>query len=152
MNRFFRNLLATTTTVVAISALAAVPAQAQTISGGSCGAGYYQQDAYPLGTDWGGATGAGVLFLYYNKSTGTNCAILRRDSQFSVTDGMAVILEGGGNSDVDGQRAYTQYAGPVYVKAPGSCVRVRGDITGYWTGTPYDEVKHTGNSGWVHCG
>ncbi|MFC9297369.1 hypothetical protein ACFTWH_24530 [Streptomyces sp. NPDC057011] len=153
MKRFFRNLLATTTGVVAISALAAVPAEAQTISGGSCGAGYYQQDAYPLG-DSQGATGAGVLFLYYNASTGTNCAILRRDSQFYVTDGMSVILEGAGKSDVDGQRAYTQYAGPVYVKAPGSCVRVRGDITGSWVGPndTYIVKKHTGNSGWVHCG
>ncbi|MFE2170883.1 hypothetical protein ACFXB3_38365 [Streptomyces sp. NPDC059447] len=153
MKRFFRNLLVTTSGMVAITALAAVPAQAQTISGGSCGAGYVQQDAYPLGTDWGGATGAGVLFLYYNSSTGKNCAILRRDAGFVVTDGMSVILESsGGGIDLDGQRAYTQYAGPVWVSARGQCVKVSGDVTGYWKGTPYDEVKHTGNSGWVHCG
>ncbi|MFI1286043.1 MULTISPECIES: hypothetical protein [unclassified Streptomyces] len=154
VNRFVRNLLATTTGVVAISALAAVPAQAQTISGGSCGAGYYQQDAYPLG-DHAGATGAGVMFLYYNKSTGKNCAILRRDSQFAVSDGMGIsITTSNGKSDVDGQRAYTQYAGPVYVSAAGQCVKLSGHITGAWLGndSSYLEKTHKETTGWVHCG
>ncbi|MEU9301799.1 hypothetical protein [Streptomyces sp. NPDC048269] len=153
MKRIVRNTLATFAGVVAVSTLAMAPAQAQTISGGSCGAGYYQQDAYPLGDDQG-ATGAGVLFLYYNRSTGTNCAILRRDASFHVTDGMGISLEGGGKSDVDGQRAYTQYAGPVYVKAPGSCVKVSGHITGVWLGddSSYLEKTHRENTGWVHCG
>ncbi|MCX5147030.1 hypothetical protein OHB36_09635 [Streptomyces sp. NBC_00320] len=62
MKRIVRNTLATVTGVVAVSTLAAVPAEAQTISGGSCGAGYHQQDAYPLGNSQG-ATGAGVIFL-----------------------------------------------------------------------------------------
>ncbi|MGW7455462.1 hypothetical protein [Streptomyces sp. NPDC054787] len=154
MKRILRRTFALMTGVVAVSALAAVPAQAQTISGGSCGAGYYQQDAYPLG-DHAGATGAGVMFLYYNKSTGTNCAILRRDANFSVTDGMGIVLkDSSGKADVDGQRAYTQYAGPVYLKAPGKCVQVSGHITGFWLGddSSYLEKTHNGNSGWVHCG
>lgn len=151
MNRFFRNLLAIVTGVVAVSALAAVPAQAQTISGGSCGAGYRQQDAYPLG-DHAGATGAGVIFLYYNPSTRWNCAILRRDVKFNITDGMGVSLTGGGKTDVDGQRAYTQYAGPVYVYAPGSCVKVSGHVTGFWDGSTGWPGTYKGDSGWVHCG
>ncbi|MFF3680149.1 hypothetical protein ACFYYS_40035 [Streptomyces sp. NPDC002120] len=154
MNRFFRNLLAVTTGLVAVSALAAVPAEAQAISGGSCGAGYYQQDAYPLG-DTNGATGAGVMFLYYNKSTGKNCAILRRDASFRVTEGMSIILEdSSGQSVGDGQRGYTQYAGPIYLYAPGRCVKLRGEVTGYWTGddSTYLVKKHNENTGWVHCG
>ncbi|MGW7436161.1 hypothetical protein [Streptomyces sp. NPDC054849] len=154
MNRFLRNLLATTTGVVAISALAAVPAQAQTINSGSCGAGYYQQDAYPLGSE-SGEVGAGVVFLYYNSSTGTNCAILRRDANFKVTYGMGVTLkDSAGNTATDGQRAYTQYAGPVYLKAPGRCVQVYGQLTGYWMGSNSTHLEKTwdGGSRWVHCG
>ncbi|WP_327414720.1 hypothetical protein [Streptomyces sp. NBC_01233] len=154
MNRFFRNLLAVTTGVVAVSTLAAVPAQAQTINSGSCGAGYRQQDAFPLGDNMG-ASGAGVVFLYYNSSTGTNCAILRRDSRFKVTDGMGVSLkDSAGNSVADGQRAYTRFAGPVYLKAPGRCVQVYGQLTGIWLteNSSYLEKEHHGGSGWVHCG
>ncbi|WP_327736068.1 hypothetical protein OG749_21965 [Streptomyces nojiriensis] len=154
MNRISRRALAITTGMVAVSALAAVPAQAQTISGGSCGAGYYQQDAYPLGDDFG-ASGAGVMFLYYNKSTGKNCAILRRDSKFHVTDGMGISIDASnGRSDNDGQRAYTSYAGPVYVSAAGACVKLTGFITGAWI-TPdssYLEKTHKETTGWVHCG
>ncbi|MFD8635090.1 hypothetical protein [Streptomyces sp. NPDC059533] len=152
MKRFFRNLLVTTSGMVAITALAAVPAQAQTISGGSCGAGYYQQDAYPLG-DYSGATGAGVIFLYYNASTGKNCAILRRDTAFNITDGMSVTLESsGGGIDLDGQRAYTQYAGPVWVSARGQCVKLTGEVRGYWNGSTGLSGTHKENTGWVHCG
>ncbi|MEU6295927.1 hypothetical protein [Streptomyces erythrochromogenes] len=152
MNRISRRALALTTGVAALSALAAVPAQAQTISGGSCGAGYYQQDAYPLG-DHTGATGAGVIFLYYNKSTGKNCAILRRDSKFNITDGMGVsITASDGKSDIDGQRAYTQYAGPVYVAARGKCIKLWGEVTGFWNGSSGWSGTHKDTTGWVHCG
>ncbi|WP_073920918.1 hypothetical protein [Streptomyces sp. CB00455] len=154
MNRLVRNLLTVATGVVAIAGLAAVPAQAQTINGGSCGAGYRQQDAYALGDD-SGISGAGVVFLYYNSSNGTNCAILRRDANFRVTYGMGVTLrDDAGHSVSDGQRAYTQYAGPVYLKAPGRCVQVDGQLTGVWMGdnSTYLEKTHDGGSPWVHCG
>ncbi|WP_030298729.1 hypothetical protein [Streptomyces katrae] len=151
MKRIVRNTLATVTGVVAVSTLAAAPAQAQTVSGGSCGAGYYQQDAYPLG-DHAGATGSGVLFLYYNKSTGKNCAILRRDAEFIITDGMGITLRASnGAVDSDGQRAYEQYAGPVYVNARGACVKVDGFVTGVWSGS-FAAGTQRGDSGWVHCG
>ncbi|MEV0413892.1 hypothetical protein AB0I68_24565 [Streptomyces sp. NPDC050448] len=152
MNRILRRALAIGTGVAAVSALAAVPAEAQTVSGGSCGAGYYQQDAYPLG-DGEGATGAGVIFLYYSSSTGKNCAILRRDANFLVTDGMDISLKSSnGGSDVDGQRAYTQYAGPVYVSARGACVQINAHVTGVWKGSAYLVSTHSENTGWVHCG
>ncbi|MFD7084849.1 spore-associated protein A [Streptomyces sp. NPDC002181] len=152
MKRIVRNTLATITGVVAVSALAAVPAEAQTVSGGSCGAGYYQQDAYPLG-DSQGATGAGVIFLYYNSSTGKNCAILRRDANFLVSDGMDISIDSSsGGTDVDGQRAYTTYAGPVYVSARGACVRMTAHITGAWKNSAYLPKTHSENTGWVHCG
>ncbi|MEU8837916.1 hypothetical protein AB0D97_02135 [Streptomyces roseus] len=152
MNRILRRALAIGSGVAAVSALAAVPAEAQTISGGSCGAGYYQQDAYPLG-DSQGATGAGVIFLYYNSSTGKNCAILRRDVNFIVSDGMDISLDSSsGGSDVDGQRAYTQYAGPVYVSARGACVRITAHVTGVWKDSAYLAKTHSENTGWVHCG
>ncbi|MEU9181387.1 hypothetical protein AB0C90_31840 [Streptomyces sp. NPDC048550] len=152
MKRIVRNTLATVTGVVAVSTLAAVPAEAQTISGGSCGAGYYQQDAYPLGNSQG-ATGAGVIFLYFNSSTGKNCAILRRDANFLVTDGMSISLtSSSGGSDGDGQRSYTQYAGPVYVSARGACVQVSASVTGAWRDSAYLPSTHRENTGWVHCG
>lgn len=152
MNRTLRRALSIGAGVAAVSALAAVPAEAQTISGGSCGAGYYQQDAYPLG-DSQGATGAGVIFLYYNSSTGKNCAILRRDADFLVSDGMDISLDSSsGGTDVDGQRAYTQYAGPVYVSARGACVRISAHITGAWKNSAYLPKTHSENTGWVHCG
>ncbi|MGW7462362.1 hypothetical protein [Streptomyces sp. NPDC054797] len=151
MNRFLRNLLAIVTGVVAISTLAAVPAQAQTINSGSCGAGYYQQDAYPLGDNLG-ATGAGVLFLYYNSSTGKNCAILRRDESFIASGGMGVTLKSsGGGATSDGGSSYRSYAGPIYLYAPNQCVYLSGWITGVWSGS-YAVGTHSGNSGWVHCG
>ncbi|MFE0579338.1 hypothetical protein [Streptomyces sp. NPDC058874] len=152
MNRISRRVLAITTGVVAVSSLAAVPAQAQTISGGSCGAGYYQQDAYPLG-DHTGASGAGVMFLYYNKSTGKNCAILRRDTQFNVTDGMGIAISSSdGKVSADNRRTYTQYAGPVYVSAPGKCVMLSGHVTGFWNGSSGWPGTHRETTGWVHCG
>ncbi|MFK0045240.1 hypothetical protein ACIQU4_14180 [Streptomyces sp. NPDC090741] len=152
MNRILRRALAIGTGVAAVSALAAVPAEAQTVSGGSCGAGYYQQDAYPLG-DSQGATGAGVIFLYYSSSTGKNCAILRRDADFLVSDGMGITLKSSsGGVDSDGQRAYTQYAGPVYVSARGACVQITANITGAWKNSAYLAKTHSENTGWVHCG
>ncbi|MFE2476663.1 hypothetical protein [Streptomyces sp. NPDC001194] len=152
MNRILRRALAVGTGVAAVSALAAVPAEAQTVSGGSCGAGYHQQDAYPLG-DSQGATGAAVIFLYYNSSTGKNCAILRRDANFLVTDGMSISLKSSsGGSDVDGQRAYTTYAGPVYVSARGACVQISASTRGVWRDSAYLASTHSENTGWVHCG
>ncbi|MFJ7260869.1 hypothetical protein ACIQV2_11945 [Streptomyces globosus] len=151
MNRIIR-ALALTTGTAALCTLAAVPAQAATISGGSCGAGYRLQDAYPLGTDRG-ADGSGVISLYYSSSTGKNCAILRRDANFNITDGMGVTLTASnGASDTDGQRAYRDYAGPVYVAARGMCVKVSGHVTGAWKGSFAAGTFTGGSGGWVHCG
>ncbi|WP_405787768.1 hypothetical protein [Streptomyces sp. NBC_01367] len=96
-----------------------------------------------------------MMYLYYNKSTGKNCAILRRDSKFGVTDGMGISIDASnGRSDSDGQRAYTQYAGPVFVSAAGACVQLTGFITGSWLteNSSYLEKTHRETTGWVHCG
>ncbi|MGW2655276.1 hypothetical protein ACWC1D_16700 [Streptomyces sp. NPDC001478] len=83
----------------------------------------------------------GYTYLYYNSSTGLNCAYTVPKSG-GVRQFMSVGLfresDGAGVWD-DGD--YVQYAGPVYLYAPGTCVLFNGQV-GSWAG----------NSGYGHCG
>ncbi|MGW1467846.1 hypothetical protein ACWCPT_26285 [Streptomyces sp. NPDC002308] len=83
----------------------------------------------------------GYSYLFYNSATGLNCAYTVPKSG-GVRQFMAVGLfresDGAGVWD-DGD--YVQYAGPVYLYAPGTCVSFNGQV-GSWAG----------NSGAGHCG
>ncbi|MFJ2559269.1 MULTISPECIES: hypothetical protein [unclassified Streptomyces] len=84
----------------------------------------------------------GYTYLYYSSATGKNCAYTIPKSGTGTRQFMYVGLfresDGAGVWD-DGD--YTQYAGPVYLDARGTCVLVNGQV-GSWAG----------NSGWGHCG
>jgi hypothetical protein len=100
---------------------------------GECGSGYTQVDSYAIGS-------AGTLELYYNSSSGKNCAIARDSSPGSGYKAVYIGLENKPWADVD-DGTFTYYAGPVYVSARGQCIDVRGDIGNTVT------VKES-----VHCG
>ncbi|MEU1072712.1 MULTISPECIES: hypothetical protein [unclassified Streptomyces] len=84
----------------------------------------------------------GYTYLYYNSATGMNCAYTVPKSGSGTRQFMYVGLfrqsDGVGVWD-DGD--FTQYAGPVYLHAPGTCVQFNGQV-GTWAG----------NSGYGHCG
>ncbi|MBD0424677.1 hypothetical protein H0H10_36865 [Streptomyces sp. TRM S81-3] len=85
---------------------------------------------------------SGYTYLYYSSATGMNCAYTVPKSGSGTRQFMHVGLfrqsDGAGVWD-SGQ--YTQYAGPVYLHAPGTCVSFNGQVASW-----------SGNSGYGHCG
>jgi hypothetical protein len=111
-------------TVAAGAFGAASPASAATY-GGECGSGYGVVNSDAIGSK-------GTVFLTYNRSTGRNCVVAKRNSV-----GSAVLIEAGlsispagSHWDVFDGGFYTSYAGPIYLSAAGKCVDWMGRITG----------------------
>ncbi|GAA4579655.1 hypothetical protein GCM10023194_05830 [Planotetraspora phitsanulokensis] len=126
-------------------ALIATPASAATAS---CGSGYAFLDSYPIkGLDTN-RTG-GYVSLYYNSSTGKNCAIAKPISSWSglvnhldvqlTTNSYPGFVDDGLNAN------YHQWAGPIYIPARGECV----DVGGYFD---YGGERFAGHAYQVHCG
>ncbi|GAA0412159.1 hypothetical protein GCM10009530_75910 [Microbispora corallina] len=139
--------------VIAATAVVSTPASANTYMVGSCGSGYSVQEAFPLSSDTAPATGSGVIFLYYNSSTGKNCAILRRDVDFVASGGMGITLRvSDGQVATDASSNYRSYAGPVYLYGRGHCVSVDAWVRGYWKDSAYLSHTDTGGIAWSHCG
>ncbi|WP_406321601.1 hypothetical protein [Streptomyces sp. NBC_01637] len=113
-------------------------------------------DSYAVRTDSGTGTVYGYVHLYYDSSTGKNCAVNVATSAggYGVYKPMTIILWECAASDTNcnnpyeedyDQGSYSQYAGPVSVTAPGHCVRVAATI------------QYKGEQGWLvsplgHCG
>ncbi|MER7368510.1 hypothetical protein ACI2LC_18740 [Nonomuraea wenchangensis] len=134
---------------IAPLALAAAPAQAASCSGSQINS---------IAVKNSSGTTYGTLKLYYNSSTGNNCAQLDRVVNYGTKKGMILSLYACGNGwsvskchqdfyDI-GQDSgqFGQYAGPVTVYGKGRCIQVEASV-------------QAGNNSWAnyhspvfHCG
>ncbi|MGY0056500.1 hypothetical protein ACWY4P_08065 [Streptomyces sp. LZ34] len=85
---------------------------------------------------------SGYTYLYYSSATGKNCAYTVPKSGSGTRQFMYVgLFRASDNAGVWDEGDYTQYAGPVYLDARGTCVLFNGQVSSW-----------SGNSGWGHCG
>ncbi|WP_244938727.1 serine/threonine protein kinase [Actinomadura madurae] len=91
--------------------------QAVCNSGGH-GGGYYVQRSM--------AVSGGVAYLLYNSST-YNCAVTIKTTNVGKKSPVSTWIQKKGGSKIGDSGSFAWYAGPVYVKAPGTCVRFGGN-------------------------
>lgn len=112
-------------------------------------------DSKPLRSPSGANSGIGRLELYYNSSTGNNCAmVVHTGASYGVAAETYVSIircaetvwdgkcDGGSGFDSD-YGNFSYYAGGVRVHAPNNCISTQGSIK--WNG-----VYHTAKIG-GHC-
>ena len=145
-----RARLALVTAATAVAA--AVPAATASAAGnpytptGVCGAGYHVIDHHDLRGPKGGLLG--TTYLLWNGAAKKNCAVTIKRRAIGVpTFVEASLAKKDGWYKADNSLDYRYYAGPVYVKAPRTCV--------IWGGRMSD-AKGNGDS-WIspkfgHCG
>ncbi|MFA1548677.1 serine/threonine protein kinase [Actinomadura chokoriensis] len=90
----------------------------QACNSGGHGSGYYVQRSLSVS--------GGVAYLLYN-SSGYNCAVTMKTVNVGKASPVSVWIQKQGGSSIAGSGSYSWYAGPVYVKAPGVCVRFGGN-------------------------
>ncbi|HET9172007.1 MAG TPA: hypothetical protein VFN97_21420 [Actinospica sp.] len=128
-----RKTISASLSVAALGAmLVAAPEASATSSGGSCVGSLIS--ASPIIEDQGNNVGStlGYLNVYWDGSTGENCAILNSaSSDWGQTKWMAVQLFEKGNpsnSQTDANY-YKYYAGPISVPGAGRCIYADGTIS-----------------------
>jgi hypothetical protein len=111
-----------------------------------CGAGYHKVDRHRLYSGSSHTTLLAATFLLYNASSGRNCAVTMKRRFIGTPTYTTVSLKVKGKKRpwvVDyGQFKY--YAGPVYKRAPGRCVRWGATVK-----TPFGEDGYISPFG--HC-
>ncbi|MEU5803220.1 serine/threonine protein kinase [Streptomyces sp. NPDC047804] len=118
-------------------ASASTPAQ-KAVS--ACGSSYYVQRQYSLGL------GQNVtVFLLYSSSTGNNCVVTVKHENvgayYGTATGLGAGIQAEGGSMKKDDDDYKYYAGPVYLNAPGKCVR-------FWA--HYQEIGASSIRDWYH--
>jgi hypothetical protein len=90
-----------------------------------CGAGFYKIDKHKLYSGSRHTTLLATTFLLYNGDTGQNCAVTMKRHYIGerTTTGVSLKVKGKRRPWVVDQDQYKYYAGPVYRRAPGRCVR-----------------------------
>ncbi|GGP90432.1 spore-associated protein A [Streptosporangium pseudovulgare] len=94
---------------------------------GPCGGGYYQIDVYNI-SNLAGKT-VGRTHLYYSRSTKKNCALTYATPAKRGYKAVKLRRSGTLKWTVDAG-TFSEYAGPVYVSAPGKCIDIEGYIGG----------------------
>ncbi|MFI1094754.1 hypothetical protein [Streptomyces sp. NPDC020917] len=98
-----------------------------------CGSSYAFRQSWSITDSWSaGQLTTGFIDVYYNSSNGYNCLTVRANSNVTgVNHLIAGIRKSGASSyTIDGLNSnYTQYAGPVYAYAPGSCIDIYGELS-----------------------
>lgn len=127
--------------------LIAAPAASATSSGGSC-VGQLISSSNVV-EDQGNSVGTvlGYLNVYWDSSTGQNCAVLNSaSSDWGQTKWMSVDLYEAGNpyNDQSDNNYYKYYAGPVSVPGAGRCIYADANIS--------LETPNVATSGWVEAG
>ncbi|MGW7334641.1 serine/threonine protein kinase [Streptomyces sp. NPDC054808] len=118
-------------------AQAATPAQRAVAA---CGSSYYVQRSHTMGLG-----GNVTVYQLYSSTTGNNCVVTLKHENAGAYYGTATGLgagiqaEGGSWKKDDGD--YKYYAGPVYIYAPGKCVR-------FWA--HYQELGASSIHEWYH--
>ncbi|MGW2871553.1 hypothetical protein [Kitasatospora sp. NPDC001225] len=116
-----------------------------------CGSAYDFKWSWDITDNSSAAPVVGFIDIYYNSGNGYNCAIARgRDAAVTGQHEIYVAIRRSGTDgwiDDGAGSNYTQYAGPVYVYAKGSCI----DFVG---GLKYNEFTGQGASSYKaqHCG
>ncbi|MFF5341946.1 hypothetical protein ACWDUG_16370 [Streptomyces cellulosae] len=121
------------------SIMAGMFTMAPSASAGGYGCSGSQIDSFPMYAS--GGTLFGNVFLYYDSSTGRNCAVTVATSAggYGVAKYMYVGISrcnetvdtgscSGSASVVDKKDSYKYYAGPVSIAAAGHCIAVTGQI------------------------
>ncbi|QKG22449.1 serine/threonine protein kinase [Actinomadura verrucosospora] len=85
----------------------------------ACGSGYNVQRSV--------AGSGGVAYLLYSNSTKKNCAVTMKTKNVGKASAVSVWLQAKGRSRTGDSGSFAWYAGPVYVSAPGVCVRFGGN-------------------------
>ncbi|MDL4820362.1 serine/threonine protein kinase [Actinomadura opuntiae] len=85
----------------------------------ACGSGYNVQRSI--------AGSGGTAYLLYSSSTKQNCAVTMKTRNVGKSSSVSVWLQAQGGARKGDSGSYAWYAGPVYVKAPGVCVRFGGN-------------------------
>ncbi|MEU8797236.1 protein kinase [Spirillospora sp. NPDC048819] len=90
----------------------------QVCNSGGHGGGYYVQRSLSVS--------GGTAYLMYNSST-YNCAVTIKTQNVGTKSPVSVWIQKQGGSTIADSGQFAWYAGPVYVKAPGACVRFGGN-------------------------
>lgn len=148
---YLRTRFATFVVALASAGMSLVPATSASASASvsaSCGSGYSYVDSYPLMDSWGEKSSTIKLYLYYNGSTGKNCAYTSTTEWTDISKYMFVTLSSSSDGPYGDNGYYRYYAGPVYVSARHECVSLSGglDLPGL-DGEKYRVSVHN-----VHCG
>ncbi|MGW4808253.1 hypothetical protein [Kitasatospora sp. NPDC004272] len=149
-----RRKIASTLAAFGIAA-AGLTVGAPTASAGEWGCAGNEIDTYSVTY---GSTMYGAVHLYYDSSTGKNCAVTVATSAggYGVAKYMSVMLarctqtSPSSTCSLDDVKVdadtYKYYAGPVSLSAAGHCISVRGRVT-------YNGHEAAGSTyGGVHCG
>ncbi|MET8354495.1 MULTISPECIES: hypothetical protein [unclassified Micromonospora] len=112
--------------IVAAGAPAVGPAPASAAAGygEQCGSSYQEIDDKVLLTS--GGQYFGHIYLMYSAQTKMNCVVAEKSSYVGVATWMNAKVETRGGRVAQDPGNYRYYAGPVYLYAPGECVRYSG--------------------------
>jgi len=111
-----------------------------------CGSGFHKIDRHRLYSGSSHTTLLAATFLLYNASSGKNCAVTMKRRFIGTPTYTTVSLKVKGKKRpwVVDYGNFKYYAGPVYRKAPGRCVRWGATIK-----TPFGEDSYISPFG--HC-
>ena len=127
------------------SSVALAPAASADETATICGSSYHTVYG-PYSTYTNTGTFAGNVYISYNSSNGYNCAY---STVSAATKGYYrdIVLESqAGDSSPSDSGYFNSFAGPVYLRAPGKCVKAAGYVT---TPAGSDDWFDTG---WHACG
>ncbi|WP_326654992.1 hypothetical protein [Streptomyces sp. NBC_01750] len=152
MPKLRRVLTAATVGIAGVAGSIAI-APAANAATSLCGSGYAYVGKHAMTRDsgTGGPRTGGYVYVYYSKQTRHNCAIAKpvpelRSTARKIGVGLYSPAYKRGHSDgYNSWENYRKWAGPVYVKAPHSCITVVGDVS---AGRAHYSVNKRG----VHCG
>lgn len=107
---------------VAATATVAAPAQAANpyTASGVCGAGYRVIDSHRILGPKGGWLG--TAYLTYSAATKKNCSVTIKQRAVGTKTYVETSLARTGGNYLARDGLFAYYAGPLYVKAPGTCV------------------------------
>jgi hypothetical protein len=90
--------------------------------------------------------GAFYTYLLYNSSNGKNCAVTLKQKNLGTKNTTDVyLLSQKTQKSAEDFGSYTSYAGPIYLSAPGECVKFGGSVM-------YGNTIYTYDSPWAACG
>ncbi|MER7714588.1 hypothetical protein ABTX83_29220 [Streptomyces werraensis] len=119
---------------------------ANAAAAGAYGCSGAQINTFPVKTSSGSTWGN--VYLYYDASTGRNCAVTVKTAYVGTPSftGIYLNVTGGGDYD-DDAKDYSYYAGPVSIYAAGRCISINGVV---WN--PAHTVMAQQVAVGVHCG